>query len=63
MIKHQPRPGEIPLKAWVLTEALRDGVGTTAIHNRLNRGDYKGIVRRRYVNSKIVFIKILQPKT
>lgn len=52
----QMRPGEMPMKAWVMEEAERAGVTTSAIYMRIHRGCYLGLKVRR-ANSRIVFVK------
>ena len=41
------RPGEVQLKVWVMDEAARDGVTTTAIHMRRRRGLYPRLKIRK----------------
>lgn len=46
---------EIPLKQWVADEAEREGVGVSAIYERMSKGKYPNL-KRRYKNKRVVFV-------
>lgn len=51
------QPNEITLKAWVYTEAEREGVKPTTIYNRISRGKYPAL-RLRRVNHAVIFVQL-----
>lgn len=51
------------MKAWVLSEAERHGVSPKTIYSRIDRGGYRGVIDKQYVNKRVVFIRIIgEPK-
>ena len=46
---------EIPLKQWIVEEAIRRELTLTAIRSRLARGKYPHLKLRR-VNQRVVFV-------
>jgi hypothetical protein len=50
-----PRIGETPLKVWRLNEAMRLGIGYTAVVMRHRRGKYPQLKIRR-VNHSVQFV-------
>lgn len=55
-VVHDPLPGEVRLKTFLQDEAARLNVSTHAVFQRISRGNYPGLSKRR-VNGRVVFVK------
>ena len=52
---HPIQPGEVTMKAFRESEALRLGLNETQVHNMIHRGQYPNLQIRR-VNRRVVFV-------
>jgi hypothetical protein len=54
--KATPRPGELRLKQWLVEEAARRLVTPQCIRERLWLGHYRGKLKLRRVNQRVIFV-------
>ncbi len=47
----------IPLKAWVIDEAIKEGVERITVYHRIYRGKYPNLPLKR-VNKRVVFVEL-----
>lgn len=54
----KPEAGELRMKEWLAAEAQRRGCDPMSIYRYIARGDYRGKVKFRHVNQRVVFVRV-----
>lgn len=56
-MRRDPRPGEVPLKAFVADESAARGKSQSRVRQMVRNGNYPGI-RVRWVNARVQFVDL-----
>lgn len=52
---HKPNPGEMVMKEFLMTEAVRLHISSVAVYRRIMTGKY-GDMKLRHINKRVVFL-------